>query len=234
MPDIEKQPMISFKDVSKVYSNQTAAVHGVSLDIHPGEFVSIVGRSGAGKSTLIKMLIAEEQPSHGHIVVDREDVADIPARLVPYYRRKIGFVFQDFRLLPSRTARENVAFAMEVAGLSNNQINEDVPKILRIVGLGNRAENFPHELSGGEKQRIAIGRALALRPKIMIADEPTGNLDPIHTWDIINLLVKINELGTLVILASHDKDIINSLGKRVVSIEKGKIIRDEEKGRYML
>ena len=226
--------MITFDNVSKVYTNETRAVHDVNLHIKPSEFVSIVGRSGAGKSTLIKMLIAEERPSHGSIIVDKENVNEIPPRLIPYYRRKIGFVFQDFKLLSSRTAKENISFAMEVAGLSNAQIEQDVPKIMRIIGLGHRADNFPHELSGGEKQRIAIGRALALRPKIMIADEPTGNLDPIHTWDIINLLVKINELGTLVILASHDKDIINSLGKRVISIEKGRIIRDEEKGRYML
>ena len=226
--------MIIFDNVSKVYNNHTFALKNINLKIAPREFVSIVGRSGAGKSTLVKLLIGEIKPTSGHIFVDQLDIASIKSHLLPYYRRKIGIVFQDFKLLNFRTAAENIAFAMEVADLPRQKIKEDTLKILRIIGLENRKDNFPAQLSGGEKQRIAIGRALALKPEILVADEPTGNLDPIHTWDIINLLVKINELGTTVILASHDKEIINSLGKRVVSLENGVILRDEEEGRFIV
>jgi len=225
--------MIIFEKVSKIY-NHCSALEDISIRVNPREFVSIVGRSGAGKSTLVKLLIGEEYPTSGHIFVDRIDIAKIKPKLLPFYRRKIGIVFQDFKLLSFRTAFENIAFAMEVANLPHQKIKDDTLKILRIIGLENRQNNFPDQLSGGEKQRVAIGRALALKPEILIADEPTGNLDPIHTWDIINLLVKINELGTTVVLASHDKEIINSLGKRVVSLDKGRVIRDEKEGRFIV
>lgn len=225
--------MITFQNITQTYGD-TKAVEDISFQIQKNEFVSIVGRSGAGKSTLIKLLIAEEKPTKGKIIVDGEDVSEIDSSELPAYRRKIGIVFQDFKLLEDKTASENIAFAMEVAGMPPAKIKRDVPKILKIVGLEKRADNFPRQLSGGEKQRVATGRALALKPKILVADEPTGNLDPIHTWDIINLLVKINRLDTTVILASHDKEIINSLGKRVVSLEEGKLIRDEEEGRFIV
>ncbi len=225
--------MIIFDNISKVFSN-SFVLQKINLKIQPREFISLVGRSGAGKTTIVKLLIGEHSPTSGKIFVDNIDIANIKPNLLPFYRRKIGTVFQDFKLLSSRTAYENVSFAMEVANLPHKKIKEDTLKILKIIGLEDRKNNFPAQLSGGEKQRIAIGRALALKPEILIADEPTGNLDPIHTWDIINLLVKINELGTTVILASHDKDIINSLGKRVVSLENGKIIRDEKEGRFIV
>lgn len=225
--------MITFQNITQTYSD-TKAVEDISFRIQENEFVSIVGRSGAGKSTLVKLLIAEEKPTKGKIIVDGKDISKLGSSQLPAYRRKIGIVFQDFKLLEDKTAYENIAFAMEVAGMSPSKIKRDVPKILKIVGLEKRKDNFPRQLSGGEKQRIATGRALALKPKILIADEPTGNLDPIHTWDIINLLVKINRLDTTVILASHDKEIINSLGKRVVSLEEGKLIRDEQEGRFIV
>ncbi len=225
--------MILFENVSKVY-NHSFALRDVNLRIAPREFVSIVGRSGAGKSTLVKLLIGEIKPTSGNIWVDKIDITKLKPKLFPLYRRRIGIVFQDFKLLSFKTAAENIEFAMEVANLPHQKIKEDTLKILKIIGLENRKDNFPAQLSGGEKQRIAIGRALALKPEILVADEPTGNLDPIHTWDIINLLVKINELGTTVILASHDKDIINSLGKRVISLENGRVIRDEKEGKFIV
>lgn len=226
--------MLVFQNISKIYNHNTQALKNVSFQVGEGEFASIVGRSGAGKSTLVKLLIAEERPTSGKIIVDGEDISEITPKELPAYRRQIGIVFQDFKLLQDKTAYENVAFAMEVAGLPPSKIKSDVPKILKIVGLEDRAHNFPAQLSGGEKQRVAMGRAIALKPKILVADEPTGNLDPIHTWEIIDLLVKINQLNTTVLLASHDKEIINSLSKRVVTLEKGEVIRDEQEGRFIL
>jgi len=225
--------MIIFENVSKNF-NDVFALKDINLRIKPCEFVSFVGRSGAGKTTLVKLLIGESKPTSGRILVNKVDITAMKPQHLPFYRRKVGIVFQDFKLLSFRTAYENIAFAMEVANLPYNKIKEDTLKILRIIGLEKRKDNFPTQLSGGEKQRIAIGRALALKPEILVADEPTGNLDPIHTWDIINLLVKINELGTTVILASHDKDIINSLGKRVISLENGQVIRDEKEGKFIV
>lgn len=230
----QSRTIIEIAGVSKIYPPNIQALDSVSFNIYENEFVSVVGRSGAGKSTLIKMLIGEEKPSAGRIFFEDEDISQLSKREIPALRRKIGIIFQDFRLLPIRTAYENIAFTMEVNGLTHQEIKQNTLKILSIIGLQDRASNFPHELSGGEKQRIAIGRALALRPRVLVADEPTGNLDPIHTWDVINLLVKINELGTTVILASHDKEVINSLGKRVVSMVDGRIARDEREGRYYL
>ncbi|MBI2637027.1 MAG: cell division ATP-binding protein FtsE [Parcubacteria group bacterium] len=226
--------MIKFDNVSKIYNEHAVALEGISLEIQPGEFVSIVGQSGAGKSTLLKMLIAEEKPSAGRVLLDSIDVHQIPLAKLPILRRRIGTVFQDFRLLADRTAHENVAFAMEVAGAANEEIERDVPRVLELVGLKDKAGNFPRELSGGEKQRVAIARAMAHRPDIIMADEPTGNLDPLNTWDIIRLLMKINDLGTTVILATHDREIINTIERRVVSLDRGRMVRDEARGRYIL
>jgi len=226
--------MITFQDVSKVYNHHSVALEDVSFKINPNEFVSIVGRSGAGKSTIIKLLIGEEKPTKGRIFFGQYEVNKLKNSELPALRRHIGIVFQDFRLLPNKTAYENVAFALEVAGRPSSEIRDLVPQVLDMVGLADKAKNFPHELSGGEKQRVAIARAMIHRPEVIIADEPTGNLDPFHTAEIINLLLKINDLGTTVILATHDKEIINSLEKRVITLDHGRIIRDEEKGRFIL
>jgi cell division transport system ATP-binding protein len=226
--------MITFQDVSKVYNHSSVALEDVSFKINPNEFVSIVGRSGAGKSTIIKLLIGEEKPTKGRIFFGQYEVNKLKNSELPALRRHIGIVFQDFRLLPNKTAYENVAFALEVAGRPSSEIRDLVPQVLDMVGLADKAKNFPHELSGGEKQRVAIARAMVHRPEVIIADEPTGNLDPFHTAEIINLLLKINDLGTTVILATHDKEVINSLERRVITLDHGKIIRDEEKGRFIL
>lgn len=210
------------------------ALDNITLRIRPQEFVSLAGPSGAGKSTLLKLLICEEKPTEGKIMLDNQNINLINQKELPKIRRKIGMVFQDFRLLANRTAFENIAFAMEVAGETNKDIEQDVPQVLDVVGLGDKKDYFPHQLSGGEEQRIAIARALIHRPSVILADEPTGNLDLLNTWDIINLLLKINELGTTIILATHDREIINNLGRRVITLDKGKMIRDEEKGRYIL
>jgi len=210
------------------------ALEDISFEVKEKEFVSIVGRSGAGKTTLLKLLLAEEKPTQGQIFFDDKNVNNLESGELPQLRRKIGAVFQDYKLLSSKTTYENISYVMEVIGASNEEIFRDVPKILEIVGLENRANNFPAELSGGEKQRVAIARAIAHRPEVILADEPTGNLDPYNTLDIIRLLLKIQEIGTTVILATHNKEIINRLGKRVITLEKGKIIRDEERGRFIL
>jgi len=225
--------MIAFQNVSKIY-NGVVALEDVSFEIKPAEFTSIVGKSGAGKSTIIRLLIGEEKPTKGRIFFGQYEVNKLKNSELPQFRRHIGVIFQDFRLLPNKNAYENVAFALEVAGRREREIRELVPQMLDLVGLPDKLHNFPHELSGGEKQRVAIARAMVHRPEIVIADEPTGNLDPFHTWEIINLLLKINELGTTVILATHDKEIINSLGRRVVTLDHGRVIRDEERGKYIL
>lgn len=191
-----------------------------------------MGPSGSGKTTLFKLLIAEEKPSEGRIFFAGDEITNLSLAELPFLRRRIGHIFQDFRLLPTRNVEENVAFAMEAAGRSLEEIQHDVPQVLELVGLTDRAKNFPHELSGGESQRVAIARALVNRPEVILADEPTGNLDPTNTWEIIRLLLKINELGTTVILATHDKEIIDSLKRRVVALDKGEVVRDEQKGRY--
>lgn len=226
--------MIFFDNVSKIYSSTSAALRNITLRIKPKEFVSIVGASGAGKSTLLKMLIAEEKPTEGRIFIDGDEVTALSFRELPRVRRRVGAVFQDFKLLPAKTAYENIAFAMEAAGKSEEEIAEDVPQALELVGLSDKAGHFPHELSGGEKQRVAIARALVNQPDVVMADEPTGNLDPHNTWEIIALLEKINQLGRTVILATHDKEIVDKLKRRVVSIDKGQIVRDEERGKYIL
>jgi len=227
--------MIAFQNVSKFYNGHGAtALEEVSFQINPGEFVSLAGRSGAGKSTIIKLLIGEEKPSRGRVFFGQYEVNKLRSSELPALRRHIGIVFQDFRLLPNKTAYENVSFALEVAGRSNREIRELVPQVLDMVGLSDKHNNFPHQLSGGEKQRVAIARAMVHRPEVIIADEPTGNLDPFHTWEIINLLQKINQLGTTLILATHDKEVINAIEKRVLTLDHGRLIKDEEKGKYIL
>lgn len=225
--------MVQFINVSKIYNN-SIALDGVSFKIEPGEFVTLVGKSGAGKSTILKMIIGEEKPTKGKVLFVNKEVNKISYENLPWLRRQIGIIFQDFRLLPTKTAYENIAFAMEMNGKPKKEIEEVVPQVLDMVGLSDKQYNYPRELSGGEKQRIAIARAMVNHPAIIIADEPTGNLDPANTWEIIKILLKINELGTTVLLATHNKDIINHLGKRVISLENGRIIKDEKQGRYIL
>ena len=226
--------MINFQNVSKQYNSDKPALTDVSFKIEPKEFVSIVGRSGAGKSTLIKLLIAEEKPTKGRVIFGHYDVDKLKPRELPQLRRHIGVVFQDFNLLATKNAYENIAFALEVAGRSHEEIEETVNEILDLVGLGDKAKSFVHELSGGEKQRVAIARAMVNRPDVVVADEPTGNLDPLNALDIIELLTQINGLGTTIILATHNKDVVNNLDKRVILLENGRVIRDEKKGRYSL
>ncbi|OIO46934.1 cell division ATP-binding protein FtsE [bacterium (Candidatus Gribaldobacteria) CG_4_10_14_0_2_um_filter_41_16] len=226
--------MILFKNVWKIYPPNCVALREVDLKIQDKEFLSIAGPSGAGKSTIMRLLIGEEKPDRGVVMLSGINIAKLKQHDLPYLRRRIGMIFQDFKLLPDKTAFENVAFAMEVAGYGHKEVDRDVPQVLGLVGLADKHEAFPRQLSGGEKQRVAIARALIHRPELLIADEPTGNLDLLHTWDIVRLLLKINEMGTTVILATHDREIINTLQKRVVTIDKGKIVRDEEKGRYVL
>ena len=226
--------MIELRNIHKTYPNGTQAVRGVSLHIKPGEFVSLVGRSGTGKTTIIKMLVAEEKPTSGRIILGGWDITRIKMADIPLLRRQIGVVFQDFKLLERKTIFENVAFALEVAGYNKGHINDVVPQILKLVGLEDKKEAFPDELSGGQQQRVSIARALAHRPKILIADEPTGNLDSVNTREIIDLLQKINKYKTTVLLVTHNRDVVNSLKKRVVGIEDGKIVYDKARGRYVL
>ncbi len=226
--------MISYRNVTKIYSDQSVALRNVSFDVHKGEFVSLVGKSGAGKTTLLKLLLAEERPTEGEVLFDEILVHQLSPSHLPELRRNIGMVFQDYKLLNSKTAYENVAFVMEVMGLEEDTITRDVGEVLEIVGLGERAHHYPFQLSGGEKQRVAIARALIHRPSCIVADEPTGNLDPYHTRDIVRLLLKINELGTTVILATHNKEIVNRIGRRVLTLVEGQLVRDEEQGKFIV
>lgn len=227
--------MIKFHNVKKVYEPNNVVLDDINLEIKPGEFVSLVGLSGAGKSTLLKMLTKEEKPTSGKVLVEDVNLADIKDKNIPYLRRKIGTIYQDFKLLSKKTAYENVAFAMEVSDSRPEDIEKDVPQILGIVGLSDKLNNFPDQLSGGEKQRLAIARAMIHRPTILLADEPTGNLDLVNTYDVVKLLLKINEIGTTVILATHDTNVVNTIGKRVVSMDKGKIVRDQvSNGKYVI
>lgn len=226
--------MIDFKKVNKTYLPEIFALKDISLHIDPKEFVSIVGQSGAGKSTLIKLLIAQEQPNDGQIIVGGWEITNIRPKEVPLLRRQIGVVYQDFKLLPKKNVYENVAFGMEVCGVKNERIENAVPQVLKIVGLKDKAENYPYQLSGGEIQRAAIARALVHRPKILLADEPTGNLDSLNTKDIIDLLLKINEFGTTVVLVTHNKEVVNRIKKRVVLMDHGEIVSDQEEGKYIL
>lgn len=226
--------MIYFDNVSKYYNDNSVALHEVTLSIAPGEFVSVVGHSGAGKTTLLKLLLAEEGPSEGSIYFHSADIHQLRKAHLTQYRRKIGTVFQDFRLLPNRTTYENIAFAMEAAGRHDEEISADVPHVLDLVDLSDKMWNFPSELSGGERQRVGIARAIVNQPDVIIADEPTGNLDPINTYEIVQILKKINDLGTTVILTTHNKGVIDSLGKRVITMDSGRVVRDDATGRYVL
>ncbi len=226
--------MLHLDKVSKRYKDKSIALDNVSILIRPKEFVSIVGHSGAGKTTLLKMILAEESPSEGAIYYEKINIHGLKKKQMNDYRRRIGTVFQDFRLLPDKTAYENVAFAMEAAGRTDEEIASDVPHVLELVDLGKKLHNFPHELSGGEKQRVAIARAIVNQPDVIIADEPTGNLDPVNTYDIIQILKKINDLGTTVILTTHNKGVIDELGRRVIVMEEGRIVNDDASGKYTI
>jgi cell division transport system ATP-binding protein len=227
--------MIELKKVSTVYDDSFVALHEVDLQIKDGEFVTIVGPAGAGKSTLMRLLTRELRPTSGEVLVDGVNLATLASEDIPLLRRKIGTIFQDFKLLSNRTAFENVSFALEVVGASQARINDDVPKALDIVGLGDKVANFPHQLSGGGKQRLAIARALIHRPRIILADEPTGNLDLVNAHDVVQLLQKINQLGTTVVLVTHNREIVDSLRRRVVTMENGNIVRDQlENGKYII
>ncbi|XKT74790.1 MAG: cell division ATP-binding protein FtsE [Patescibacteria group bacterium UBA2163] len=226
--------MIYFDDICKKYTDNSVALENVTLSIEPEEFVSIVGHAGAGKTTILKMILAEEKPSSGAVFFESVNIHNIPRSKLHTLRRKMGTVFQDFRLIPHMTAYENIAFAMEAAGRSDEEIAADVPHVLDLVDLSNKAWNFPYELSGGERQRVAIGRAIVNQPDVLLADEPTGNLDPINTYQVVEILKRINELGTTVILTSHNKGVIDSLGHRVITMDNGRVVRDDKEGRYVL
>ncbi len=233
MPE-NKQPIIRFDKVTKTYQNDISVLKDINLVIYPGEFLSLVGASGVGKSTLLKLIYAEEIPTEGEVYFNERPLSQINRKHLPYYRRNIGTVFQDFKLLPNKTAFENVAYALEVDGRTQEEIDAEVPEILEIVGLGTKMQKFPHQLSGGEQQRVSLARALIHRPKVIIADEPTGNLDPVSSNEIIRLLLEINSFGTTIILATHNKGIVDKLGKRVINISNEHIAHDESKGKYML
>lgn len=227
--------MIYFDNVSKTYSDgRSIALHDITFQVAPGEFVSIVGHSGAGKTTILKMLIAEDKPTKGQVFYESLDIHSISRSSLPKFRRKIGTVFQDFKLLPHKTAYENIAFAMEANGRDDAEIAENVPQALALVDLSDKIWNFPHELSGGEKQRVAIARAIVNQPDIIIADEPTGNLDPIATYEVVQILKKINDLGTMVIMTTHNKGVIDALERRVITMDEGRIVRDDAQGKYVL
>lgn len=226
--------MIYYDKVSKIYPDKSIALENVSFGVEPNEFVTIVGHSGAGKSTLIKLLIAEDYPTSGAVFFESTNIHSLNKKQVSKLRRRIGTVFQDYRLLPNKTVYENIAFAMEAAGRTDSEIAADVPHVLELVDIAHKIWNFPHELSGGERQRVAIARAIVTQPDIVIADEPTGNLDPSNTYEIIRILKKINELGTTVLLTTHNKGVVEEVGGRVITMEKGKIIKDDKSGNYVL
>jgi cell division transport system ATP-binding protein len=226
--------MIKLFNVYKSYIKKTPILRDINLHIKPGEFVSIVGVSGSGKTTLVKVMIGEEKVDQGKIVIGGWDITNIGRREVPYLRRQIGVIFQDFKLLPKKTLFENVAYALEVCGQSGKRIKDIVPRVMKIVGLEDKMHRYPHEVSGGEKQRAAIARALVHSPKVLLADEPTGNLDAINANEITDLLLHINKFGTTVVLVSHNKEIINRLNKRVITIDNGCIVSDRENGKYLL
>lgn len=231
---LEDDVVIEFDHISKTYNGNVKALDDISFKIKIGEFISLVGPSGAGKSTLIRMLTCEEKPTKGSIMVAGRDIAILKPKELPFYRRKVGVIFQDFKLLPKKTVYENIAFALEVSDASNDEITDKVPKIIEIVGLTSRTKAFTEELSGGEKQRVSIARAIIQNPKLLIADEPTGNLDPVATWEIIELLFKINKQGTIVLLATHDKEVVDALERRVITLKAGKLVSDQAKGKYLL
>lgn len=224
--------MISLQNVTKIYDNGTKALQNISLEIDKGEFVFIVGSSGSGKSTFIKLLLKETEPTSGKIFLNKDDLSEISRREIPYLRRKIGVVFQDFRLLQSKTVYENIAFAMQVVEATPREIRRAVPAVISMVGLSRKAKAYPNQLSGGEQQRVALARAIINKPPVLLADEPTGNLDPDTAWDIINLLKDINERGTTVVVATHAKEIVDAMQKRVITLKKGIVLRDIREGGY--
>jgi cell division transport system ATP-binding protein len=225
--------LVEFRNVTKKYGSH-AAINDISLKLYKGEFLSLVGPSGAGKSTLIKCMTLQERPEIGRVIVAGRDITQLRKRELPFFRRKVGFVFQDYKLLASKTAYENIAFALEVSGVANKEIRQRVDVMLETVGMSGKRNSFPHELSGGEQQRVAIARALVHDPKILIADEPTGNLDPVNTWEIIELLYKINRSGTMVVLATHDREIVDALQRRVITLRDGTVVADQEQGTYLV
>lgn len=224
--------MIYLNNVSKTYPNGTVGLKPTSLSVEKGEFVFITGNSGSGKSTLLKLMLKEVEPSHGKIIVNEKEITKLKRRQIPYLRRDVGVVFQDFRLLPNKTVYENVAFAMQVVQASNKEIRRSVPVVLGLVGLAKKARSYPHELSGGEQQRTAIARAIVNNSPILIADEPTGNLDPATSWEIMQLLHDINLRGVTVIMATHEREIVNAMKKRVIEVGEGMIIKDIRDGGY--
>lgn len=226
--------MIKVKGVSKTYKPSIHALKHVTFSIEAGEFVSIVGKSGSGKTTLAKMLFAEEKPTKGQVLIGDWDIGAMRRSEVPNFRRQIGMVFQDFKLLPRKTVYENVSFALEVSGERGKRIKEIVPQVLKIVGLEDKMNRYPRQLSGGEQQRVSVARALVHRPKILIADEPTGNLDAVHSYEIIELLKRINEIGTTIVLVTHDRDVVNLLKKRVITVEDGELVSDVKHGKYKI
>lgn len=226
--------MIHLSNVSKFYDRKEVGLHDVSLTIDAGEFVSVVGQSGTGKTTLVKLIIAEERPTEGTINIGGWDISRLGQKDKPFFRRQIGVIFQDFKLLPKKTVQENVAFALQVAGESSARIRDVVPRVLDIVGIKHKADRYPYQLSGGEQQRVVIARSLVHRPKIIVADEPTGNLDTLNTQEIIEIFKKINEIGTTILLVTHNREVVNHLHKRVITIHGGKIISDEKVGKYRL
>lgn len=226
--------MIYFDKVSKIYHDNSVGLADVTFTVEPGQFVSVVGHSGAGKSTLIKMILAEEKPTSGKVFFNSVDIHNLPAREVPQLRRRIGSVFQDFRLLSNKTVFENIAFVMETTARTDEEIAADVPHVLELVGLGHKIWAFPGQLSSGERQRVAIARAIVNQPELLLADEPTGNLDPINTFEIVEIMRKINDIGTTVMMTTHNKGVIDNLGKRVITLEHGRITRDDKTGKYVL
>ena len=226
--------MIKFDKVTKIYPPNIAVLKDLSLEINEGEFVSIIGKSGAGKTTLTRLILGLEDPTHGEVYFRDKDIRVANQHEIQKIRRSIGGIYQDYKLLPTKTVYENVAYVMEVKGSSEGQIKKEVPKILELIGLQEKTDNFPKELSGGEQQRLSIARALVIHPKIIIADEPTGNLDPYNTYEVISLLEKINKSGTTIILLTHNREIINKLRKRVITLVSGKIIRDEAEGKFII
>ncbi len=226
--------MIYFNNVSKIYNKNSVALQDVTLTVTSGEFVSVVGHSGAGKTTLVKMILAEDVPTEGTVFFESVNVPKLRGNELTKLRQRIGVVFQDFRLLPNKTAYENIAFAMEAVGKKNDEIEMDVPHVLELVDLSAKTGHFPYEMSGGEQQRLAIARAIINQPELIIADEPTGNLDAINAHEIIQILKKINDLGTTVILTTHNKGVVEAVGKRVITMERGKIVRDDKNGKYVI
>jgi len=226
--------VIYFNNVSKVYNIDSVALDDVTLTVTKGEFVSIVGHSGAGKTTLVKMILADDVPTDGTVFFESINVFKLKNKGLTKLRRRIGVVFQDFKLLSNKTAYENIAFAMEAVGKSNEEIESDIPHVLELVDLSKKMHHFPHQMSGGEQQRLAIARAIINQPELIIADEPTGNLDAINTYEIVQILKKINDLGTTVVLTTHNRGVVDSVGGRVITMEKGKVVRDDKNGKYVI